>query len=251
LDEVDDKKTSVLAVISFGYLLILISTLAFLAIVGINSTSSAARFDVRPIDGRTWVDWETEFAESPVPVGVTVEADYRLDMAYNFSILPIHVTVTNDLNVTIPSFEVLVLIEDSTGYIRGFGMESPKVSFPGERVSQVVFFYNVPVILRGQELRIHVISLIQQTLAVDKKLLLVRTFPNLEMKELPRILLFFLTFSTLPVSVFAPPALKKLAEKLWRQMLEKNLRVALLLIVLFTIGFALYWNYVCKVFSFL
>lgn len=245
------SKPSVLAMIGFGYLLVLISTLAFLAILGINSTASAARFDVRSMDGRTWVDWEREYAESAVAVGVTVEADYRLDMAYNFSILPILVRVTNDLNVTIPSFEVLVLVEDNTGHIRGSGGESPKVSFPGERVSEIVFFYNVPVILRGQELRIHVVSFIQQTMVVDKKLLAVRTFPSLEAKELPRILLFFLTFSAMPVSVFLPPTLKKRAEDWWRGMLEKDLRVVVLLILLFAIGLAVYWNYVCKVFCFL
>jgi len=245
------SRPSVLAAIGFGYLLILISTLVFLAILHVNSTAASARFDVRPMDGRTWVDREREYAESAHEVGVAIEADYRFDMAYNFSILPIHVRATNLLNVTIPSFVVSVLVEDNTGHIRGYGAESLKVSFPGERISEIVFLYNVPVILRGQELRIHVVPFIQQTIAVDKKLLAVRTFPSLEARELPRILLFFLTFSAMPVSVFLPPTLKKRAEDWWRGMLEKDLRVAVLLIVLFAIGFVVYWNYVSKVFCFL
>jgi hypothetical protein len=72
-------------------------------------------------------------------------------MAYNFSILPVHVRATNVLNVTIPSFVVSVLAEDNTGHIRGYGAKSPKISFPGERVSEIVLLYNVPVALRGQD----------------------------------------------------------------------------------------------------
>jgi hypothetical protein len=243
-----------LAVMGLGYLLILISTLPFLAILQVNSKPSEAPFDithVTPMDGRSWVDWEREYAETTVPVGVTTEADYRFDMAYNFSMLPIHVRVTNDWNVTIPSFAVLVLVEDNTGHIRGSGGAAPKVSAHAAQISEEVFIYNVPATLRGQELRIHVISFIQQNMTVGKQMLMARTFPNLEMRELPRILLFFLTFSTLPVSVFLPPTLKKLAEDWWRLMLEKDLRAAILLIVFFAIGLAVYWDYVCKVFCFL
>lgn len=246
------SKPPVFGTIGLGYLLFLISTSAFLLIVlYFSSTPSATQFDVTPRDGRTWIDWEREYAQTANPVGVMIEADHRPDMTYNFSIVPIHVTVINERNVTIPSFEVQVLVEDDTGYIRGFGRKSLKVSADGERISGAVFLYNAPIALRGQELRIHVISVIQQNMTVGKQLLVVRTFPNLERKEFPRTLLFFLTFSTLPVSVFLPRTVKNRAEDWWRRMLEKDLRVVDILIVLFAIGLAVYWDYVCKVFCFL
>ena len=172
-------------------------------------------------------------------------------MIYNFSTIAIEVTVRNVGNLTLPDFCVQVLIEDETGHIRGTGSDSPRVSATGERLVRTLFLYNVPVVLRGQELRIHVVSVIQRTLVVDKKLLQVRTFPSLEEKELLRVLFFFLTYSSPPVAVFVPLNLKQRVDEWWRKTLEKRPHIAALLLIVVGLAFVVYWDFVCQAFYFL
>ena len=242
-----------LTVIGLGYLLVLVGTATFSTVLIANTMPSTTQYNVVPIDGRTWTDWEESYAQNPVAVDLTIEVEHKLEMAmiYNFSTIPIEVVVTNLGNLTLPDFEVWVLIEDQTGHIRGTGGDSPKVSATGELIVRALFIYNVPAVLRGQELRVHVVSMIQRTLVVDKKLLLVRTFPSIEGKELPRILLFFLTFSALPVGVFLPANMKQRAEGWWRRVLEKSPSAAVLSVSLFVIVLVVYWDYVCKVLCYL
>jgi hypothetical protein len=248
------SKPPFLAVIGLGYLLVLVSSGTFLAILFFNDRPSPVEFDVARTDGMTWIELEKLYAETVLSVDhLAIKAEHRLDMVmiYNFSTLPIQVTVTNEGNLTLPDFMVQVLIEDQTGHIRGVGSAALRVSAADERVAEKVFLYNVPALLRGQELRIHVLSMIQKaTIVMDKQLLLVRTFPRLEEPELPRILLFFLTFSALPVSVFLPSTVKQRAENWWRRMCESNYYTMVLLMLFFTIALAGYWDYVCKVLSF-
>ena len=254
------RQRSILATLGLGYLLLLLSVLAFSAVCCVfDHTSLATGIDatnivVHPMDDVTWVEWEKQYAENRILSGyVPMEAKHPLGMSmiYNFSIVPIYVRTTNEENVTYPSFEVSVLVEDETGHIRGYGSARPEVSASGARVVETVFLYNVPDLLRGQELRIHVVSMIQRRLVVDEEYLTVRTFPRIEWMELPRILLFFLAFSTLPVSAFLPSTLKRRAEGWWRLMLKKGPRVVILVILLSWIAFIAYWDVVCKMFSFL
>lgn len=200
------------------------------------------------------MDWEKQNVVSKILSGsVPMEAKYPVvvGMIYNFSLVPIYVRTVNEGNLTYPSFELNVLVEDETGYIRGYGYARPKISASSARVVQTMFLYNVPDALRGQQLTIHAVSIIQGSLVVDEQHFEVRTFPNIELTELPRILLFFLTFSTLPVTAFLPNALKQRFEDLWRRVLEKGPRVVALTIILFMIAFVIYWDAVCKFFSFL
>lgn len=247
--------------IGMGYLLLLITTATFVAVClyfdHAPSTKSLdpKHIDITPIEGIAWTDWEKSYAENVVPADLTIEAEHTWWTAtnYNFSTIPIEVTVTNVGKLTFQDFYVLILIEDDTGHIRGTGGDSPRVSATGERVTRSLFIFNAPEDLRGQELRVHIIPTIQQqTLVIGKPLLrFVRTFPSTQQRELPRILLFFFAFSTLPVGVFLPPPLRRHLEGWWRRKLENDSGVVILLIILSLLGSFVYWDIVCKVFCFL
>jgi hypothetical protein len=134
---------------------------------------------VLPIDGTTWIEWENQYAARVPPIpDLAIEAKYQPCMVYNFSLVPIEVTVRNVGNVLLHDFQMLVLVEDETGHLRGSGGASPKVSATGEKIIQQNFLYYVPASLRGQELRIHVVSRIQQTMVIDKKLVLFQNIPR-------------------------------------------------------------------------
>jgi hypothetical protein len=233
-----------------------VSAGAFLIILCVNNGPSAAQSNVSPIDGTTWIEWESRYAEGVPPFSdLVIEAKYRFCMAmvFNFSLVPIQVTVRNEGNLTLRDFVVLVLVEDETGHIRGNGGASPIVSATGDKVVEENFLYNVPDLLRGQELRIHIVSRIQETMVIDKKLVLVRTFPVPDWSEAPRMFLFFLTFTTLPVGLgtFMPPRLKRRAERWWLQSLRGNGVMPAVLLVCIAVLLAMYWNIICKMFYFL
>jgi hypothetical protein len=229
---------------------------AFLIILYVNNGPSAAQSNVSPLDGVTWIEWERDYAEGVPPFNdLVIEAKYRLcvAMVYNFSLVPIQVTVRNVGNVTLRDLVVVVLVEDETGHIRGSGGASPSVSATGDKVIEENFLYNVPVLLRGQELRIHIVSSIQQTMVIDKKLLLVRTFPGPDWSEAPRMLLFFLTFTSLPIGLgtFVPPGLRRRAEHWWLRSFRGNELIPAVLLVCLVVLLAVYWNIICKMFYFL
>jgi len=225
-------------------------------ILHVNNGPSAAQSNISPIDGTTWIEWEKRYAEGVPPFNdLVIEAKYRFCMAmvFNFSLIPIQVTVRNVGNLTLRDFVVFVLVEDETGHIRGSGGASPNVSATGDKVVEENFLYNVPALLRGQELRIHIVSRIQETMVIDKKLVLVTTFPVPDWGEAPRMFLFFLAFTTLPVGLgtFMPPLLKRRAERWWLQSFRGNGVMPAVLLVCIAVLLAVYWNIVCKTFYFL
>jgi hypothetical protein len=248
-----------------GYTLILLITVAFVVVALSNSRfDSTVSSDVVMAsfaDSRNTIfGYENRTNPFRTDLSLNASSCTRCDFFSNFSMLHFQVSMTAPRNETIPNPIVEVFIEDQSGYVVGYGSTLSDSSpfwkpTPGgnkmfsSSVPPVIFGYNVPPVLRGQMLQVHV-----QWFEEGFKVLIgtgkftVKTFPNLNLIEVPRVLLFFFAFSTLPVSTFVPSPWKNKIETCLNQTyLNHRHRFLVFMIALF-LGSVLYWNCVCKFF---
>jgi hypothetical protein len=252
-----------------GYALILLITVTFAAVVVSNSYFDAhVTADVVMSSNANSTNTELSFENpnsSSFPL-IDRHANLRLDAGLcdwlnlfsNFSMQYFCVSITATDNETIQNPIVEVWIVDEAGFVVGYGNTVYDLSpfwhnhpggnkvFSAAPVT-VIFGYNVPSVLRGQVLQVHVWwNENGFRWLIGTKLFTAKTFPNLI--EAPRILFFFFAFSTLPVGTFLPARWKKKIDACLNSIyLNRRHQFSMLMVLAFLL-FALYWNFVCKFF---
>lgn len=183
------------------------------------------------------------------------------DFVSNFSMLHFQVSITARMNETVRNPIVELLIESQAGYVVGVGSTltdpmpfwqptpSGNRDFSSVIPVVIIFGYDVPSVLRGQVLQIHV-QLFEDgwRLLVWATTFTVKTFPNFI--DIPRVLLFFFSFGTLPAlpaNTFIPTRYRK---KLETFLLHHHGVLLIVMVALLLIS-GIYWNYVCKVYCFI